>query len=804
MSRHLMVVPGLDCPCKCKYCFGPHQGSGRMSEETVNAIVQWQKSLGDTNPLQITFHGGEPLAIGSQFFRTALPILRDGLVNLRTRFILQSNLWLLTDELCKTFVDFGVSLGTSLDGPKQINDAQRGRGYYRRTMAGIELARGHGLEVGCICTFTGSSATKASEIYDFFLREGLNFNIHAASPSLQNANSQGWELSNTKYGSLMLYLLDRYLSDLKKIRINTLDAMCRSVSANHGGICTFSNCLGNYLAVAPDGGIYICQRFVGIPDYQIGNVHNRPSLKELEKSPVWQAFRLREERIQEDCRSCTHFNYCRGGCPYNALAVHSKRSPNKVFSHEMRDPHCPAYRRVFNHISDRALAEVFTEENIDFVVNHPDPKGGLLRHGKLLSLMGETPHPFQVASNARQVLAAVALASTGDPVKTADRFQQLGLTSNLPRTLKALKSLYKRLTTPVTDLNNLYLHVTFSCPLNCSHCYADGGKTNKEYFSVTDVKRAILEATVLGFRHAVITGGEPLVHPRCNDLFDMLANLRYEVKPLLTVLRTSLAYPMKTDLVQRISSSTDETVVSVDGDKETHDLRRGKGSYDLTVKNLRTMVKTGLSTNLSLAAVLPLHQVKGKPGKSVLALAQELGIHRTRFRPLLPLGRAASSSLDILQESQLAHLKPREMVAYGFSPTATCGLGQNLYVEPDGSAFPCYACHGQGLNLGKINTKIGLTEIIHSLDFQKLRSQTVNNRQTCQKCELRYLCGGACLAWNRQFINWPNELTTAPIECGSLKTRAHSILTESLNYLGVSTEKWSKSGFPLITTVNRE
>ena len=71
---------------------------------------------------------------------------------------------------------------------------------------------------------------------------------------------------------LLLDLLNRYLANLAKIRISTLDAMCRSISNRRGSICTFTNCLSHYLAVAPDGGIYPCQRFTGKREYRLGSV----------------------------------------------------------------------------------------------------------------------------------------------------------------------------------------------------------------------------------------------------------------------------------------------------------------------------------------------------------------------------------------------------------------------------------------------------------------------------------------------------------------------------------------------------
>jgi uncharacterized protein len=77
----------------------------------------------------------------------AIPQLLGGLFPNKVHFGIQSNLWLLTEELCQLFKEHKVSLATSLDGPQIINDAQRGQGYFQKTMKGIQLARSHGLNV---------------------------------------------------------------------------------------------------------------------------------------------------------------------------------------------------------------------------------------------------------------------------------------------------------------------------------------------------------------------------------------------------------------------------------------------------------------------------------------------------------------------------------------------------------------------------------------------------------------------------------------------------------------------------------
>jgi uncharacterized protein len=415
----------------------------------------------------------------------------------------------------------------------------------------------------------------------------------------------------------------------------------------------------------------------------------------------------------------------------------------------------------------------------------------------LLSIMRDGPHPYETAQHARRILASVALAATGSPTQATRKFQQLGLVTNFERTELAMGSLYRHLGAPARGLNNLYLHVTFACPLHCTHCYAQASPKRKGTLSVDDLVRACCEAAQLGFRHAVITGGEPLTHPQRDAMLDALAELRHKVKPLLTVLRTSLSLHADSDLLRRVGHSTHEVVVSLDGDRETHDARRGAGSYDLVVGNLHALAEMGYSTDLSLAAVLPLQLANGPPGDTVRALAKELGIRRTRFRPVLPLGRAGDSEPDIVPETLWGHMSPHDIVAYGFNPTASCGMGQNLYVEPDSGAFPCYAWHSKKWRLGDINTGAGLPGIIASTAFQDLRGHTVNTNRQCRHCPLRYLCGGACRAWNRQPEQEQNDLDAPPVDCSTLHRRARSLLISALAHLGVSRQKWVAAGLPL-------
>jgi len=345
---HVMIIPTLGCPSKCHYCWSSDEGSPRMSIETVREIAEWLKDY-QSNQVTITFHGGEPLLAGAEFYRQALPILSGELAHLSPTFALQSNLWLLTPELAQVLAEYHIPIGS---------DTQRGKGYFAKTMRGYEIARENGLEVRFICTFTNRSVREKEAIFDFFLERGFPLKLHPALPSLRSKDPKEWALEPDEYGELLVYLLDRYLENLGRIEVMNINDLCKCIFTRHGTVCTFVDCMGTTLAIGPDGSIYPCYRFVGMPEYVMGNVYDRPTAEDLARSDAWKLMHAFKDYVDRECAGCAHIKYCRGGCPYNAIAPTDG---------EVRgvDPHCVAYKRIFDEITDRLNEEMFGSADIE-------------------------------------------------------------------------------------------------------------------------------------------------------------------------------------------------------------------------------------------------------------------------------------------------------------------------------------------------------------------------------------------------------------------------------------------------------
>jgi uncharacterized protein len=363
MAFHVMLVPTLGCPSNCSYCWSSDENSSLMNIEIIEEVVEWLKTFRD-DPVTFTFHGGEPLLAGLDFYRKALPLLAKGLSHLKPAFALQTNLWNLTPELAQLFREYNIPLGSSLDGPEELNDLQRGEGYYHKTMQGYEIAKANDLQVSFICTFTSYSIDLKEDIFNFFLENNLNLKLHPALPSLRDENPDKWALSPEKYGELLIYLLDKYLENIDRIELKNIDHLCKCVFTRRGTVCTFVDCMGDTFAVGPDGSIYPCYRFVGMDEYVMGNVRDHPSQEDLSQSAPGKFLEEYKNYVDQECAKCSYIKFCRGGCPYNALVPHEGKIKGV-------DPHCEAYKKIFKEITKRATKEMLLSSGMGMLGEDP-------------------------------------------------------------------------------------------------------------------------------------------------------------------------------------------------------------------------------------------------------------------------------------------------------------------------------------------------------------------------------------------------------------------------------------------------
>ena len=206
-TRPSMIILQPTCLCNldCTYCYLPGRKSkNEMSLPVARAIAEginpdWVESA----PLELVWHGGEPLAIDPTLFeellKSFIPLHNAGLVY----HVIQTNATLITDEWCELFLKHDIDVGVSLDGPATLNHNRvdwRGKPALTRIMDGIAKLTEHDINFSVIAVIDQTAIDSIHQILDFLatlgppsialnLEEREGVNPHHGSPSLHEART---------------------------------------------------------------------------------------------------------------------------------------------------------------------------------------------------------------------------------------------------------------------------------------------------------------------------------------------------------------------------------------------------------------------------------------------------------------------------------------------------------------------------------------------------------------------------------------------------------------------------------------
>lgn len=177
-------------------------------------------------------------------------------------------------------------------------------------------------------------------------------------------------------------------------------------------------------------------------------------------------------------------------------------------------------------------------------------------------------------------------------------------------------------------------NITRRCNLNCIHCYSDS--TARHYPGELDwdqCKDVIDDLADFGIPSLLLSGGEPLIHPR---FFDLANYARGKGLKLTLSTNGTLIDQEKAAMLKELGMAY--VGISLDGIGATHDKFRGKeGAFDKTIKAFHHCKKVGQKVGLRLT--LSAHNVADIDG--ILDFIEAEGIDRVCFYHLVYSGRGS-------------------------------------------------------------------------------------------------------------------------------------------------------------------
>lgn len=349
--KNIIVSVTNECNLSCNYCFASCNkrsiNLNKLNEEFNAAIPMYVKVIkkvcieNEYNKTQVIFHGGEPLLISVDNYEKLIIQLSQYDID----YVMQSNGTIMNDKIYNFLIKYGIRLGISLDGPKEIHDAMRvnknGNSSFDIVMKNIKYLQEKHYKFSCLATITQNSVGKENEIYDFFKENHISFDFNPVF-SVMESGKQGYLIDQNVYADFTINLFDKWINEKDNLMIikfyNIINALVKNGKPFKKCDCS-TNCSAFFVAVDNKGDIYNCSRFVGYRDYKLSNAYEN----DFTISKGLNGILNRSDNLRKgECNNCNIWELCHGGCPYNALEHNGNINSKDYF--------CEGKRKIYNHI----------------------------------------------------------------------------------------------------------------------------------------------------------------------------------------------------------------------------------------------------------------------------------------------------------------------------------------------------------------------------------------------------------------------------------------------------------------------
>lgn len=354
------------CNQFCDYCYTHYTHHDKiakpkvMSLDTVYKIISSYTNFVDNvetnfNNMYLIWHGGEPLLAGINYFYEIMEIEKKFIQAGYKLFNgIQTNGTLINEEWIYFLKENKFWVGVSLDGPKEIHDANR---HYKKNISSFEvvypnlmLLKENKIDLSVISVISKESVERCQEIFTFF--NELDIPSVDFIPCFLYGDERS--LDSESYSNFMIEMFDlwaaspnknskiRFLNDIKK-KINLLKAGKGTICIG----CELSGRCGENFSILPNGDIYPCECLTPIERFKMGNI-KEVNLCDIHKTEKFNEFKRICNEINPECFSCEVFNICKGGCL-------NRRLPESTL--DKRDFYCDARKKIIKHVLKRLNGE---------------------------------------------------------------------------------------------------------------------------------------------------------------------------------------------------------------------------------------------------------------------------------------------------------------------------------------------------------------------------------------------------------------------------------------------------------------
>jgi uncharacterized protein len=355
----IFVKPaGALCNLSCSYCYylkkkSLYSGSKdpMMPESLLEKYVIQHISASTDNLIFFSWHGGEPMIAGVDFYKTAVRLQKKHLPSgKRILNGIQTNGTLIDEEWCRFFADENFVIGISIDGPGELHDQNRrdpnGHRSLEKVMTGHELLQRHGINPEIICVVNSVNVNYPLVVYEFFRGIGAEYITFLPLVNRSDDPSETVTMNSVpapEFGKFLASVFDEWIEkDIGKIKVQIFEEAVRTAFNQEHTLCIFKKNCGGVPVVEHNGDFYSCDHFVD-EDQRLGNINEHP-LEYYLDSPEQRRFgKAKSLNLPRYCIECEVKEMCNGECPKNRFINSPDGEPGLNYL-------CSGYKYFFNHI----------------------------------------------------------------------------------------------------------------------------------------------------------------------------------------------------------------------------------------------------------------------------------------------------------------------------------------------------------------------------------------------------------------------------------------------------------------------
>ncbi len=198
--------------------------------------------------------------------------------------------------------------------------------------------------------------------------------------------------------------------------------------------------------------------------------------------------------------------------------------------------------------------------------------------------------------------------------------------------------------------------ITNNCNLKCKHCYL--GILDKECLSKDNLLKIANKIVQSQAIEVTLTGGEVLTVPSIFEIIEVLIKNGININ----IFTNAILLDTFLDKCKIFDRNMLKFLISLDGDKQEHELIRGENTFNVTLRNIKKSVSLGFDTTVN--CVINKLNVQGIP--SMLEKLVKINVQKIQFSHLITIGNAnedlqlTSQAIKQLQKNILEKMKQLE------------------------------------------------------------------------------------------------------------------------------------------------